>query len=202
MAIGCAGMRPMVDLAGSLDTHANLLQVTAPAVADELAGAADLVKGKATGRPLALVRGLSDSVLPAGEHGPGARSLVRGVDDDLFGLGARDAVVAAVLRRDEQALAHFPQHIGADRDPFDGLVSSHPQVRLTCEADPDTPAGWLVRVEVRQDALPDGWLQAGRLLEKIDALAAANRLRPQPRTLEGAGASDWLTMARTRWFVA
>lgn len=96
VAVGAAGIVPQVDLAGRVDPHGNPLVVTAPAVADEVAGAADLVKGKLAGRPVAHVRGLAHLVLPPGEHGPGAVALVRPEEQDMFGLGARDAVLRAV----------------------------------------------------------------------------------------------------------
>ena len=96
IAIGAAGLPVQVDLAGRSDTHGNLLSVTTPAVADEIAAAADLVKGKLAGRPVALARGLAHLVLPPGEHGPGAVALVRPEQQDMFGLGARDAVLLAV----------------------------------------------------------------------------------------------------------
>jgi coenzyme F420-0:L-glutamate ligase/coenzyme F420-1:gamma-L-glutamate ligase len=96
IAIGAAGLEVLDDHAGRTDPYGNPLAVTAPAVADELASAADLVKGKLAGRPVAIVRGLARLVLPAGEHGPGARALVRPEAGDMFGLGARDAIQAAV----------------------------------------------------------------------------------------------------------
>jgi len=96
IAIGAAGIEPMHDYAGRTDDYGNLLEVTAPAVADEIAGAADLVKGKLGRCPAAVVRGLSDLVLPTGEDGPGARALLRDESFDMFGYGARDAVLAAV----------------------------------------------------------------------------------------------------------
>lgn len=96
LAVGAAGVVPLLDLAGRVDGHGNPLSVTAPAVADEVASAADLVKGKLAGRPVAHVRGLAHLVLPPGEHGPGAAALVRPEDQDMFGLGARDAVLLAV----------------------------------------------------------------------------------------------------------
>ena len=94
------------DHAGRTDGYGNELAVTAPALADELAGAAELAQGKLTGRPFALVRGRADLVLPPGEDGPGAAALVRVEGEDLFGYGAREAVV--------RALAGDP----ADRAPF------------------------------------------------------------------------------------
>ena len=81
--------------AGRVDAHGNELAVTAPAVADELAGLAELAQGKLGGRPFAVVRGRADLVLPAGDDGPGAAALVRPEGADLFGYGAREAVLRA-----------------------------------------------------------------------------------------------------------
>lgn len=96
IAIGAAGLHPLDDFAGRVDPHGNVLAVTAPAVADELASAAELASGKLGERPFVLIRGRSDLVLPAKEDGPGARTLVRAEGEDLFGYGAREAVVRAV----------------------------------------------------------------------------------------------------------
>ena len=52
----------LADYAGARDAYGNELQVTVMAVADELAAAADLVKGKLRGRPVAVVRGLGKLV--------------------------------------------------------------------------------------------------------------------------------------------
>ena len=111
VAIGCAGLPPLVSYAGARDAHGNELAVTAPAVADEVAGLAELASGKLGGRPFVRVRGLADRVLPPGEHGPGAAALVRAEGGDLFGWGAREAVLRAV-RADP-----------ADRPPFGSAVA-------------------------------------------------------------------------------
>lgn len=100
IAIGAAGLDVLEDLAGSRDAYGNELSVTTPAVADELAGMAELVTGKLTGRPVSVVRGMSSRVLPEGRHGPGARALVRDRGSDMFALGTREAVLAAVRRTD------------------------------------------------------------------------------------------------------
>jgi dehydro coenzyme F420 reductase / coenzyme F420-0:L-glutamate ligase / coenzyme F420-1:gamma-L-glutamate ligase len=110
VAIGCAGLAPLVDLRGTEDAHGRLLEATVIAVADEVAAASGLVMGKAEGVPAAVVRGLAD----LGPEGS-ARELVRPPQEDLFrtspllsistrrtirefGEGAvpRDAVVEAV----------------------------------------------------------------------------------------------------------
>lgn len=97
IAVGAAGLRVLEDYAGRHDAHGNELAVTAPAVADELAGAAELAQGKLAGRPFAVVRGRADLLLPPADDGPGARALVRREGGDLFGYGAREAVVTALV---------------------------------------------------------------------------------------------------------
>lgn len=96
IAVGAAGLHVAEAYAGRTDGHGNELAVTLPAVADEIAGMAELAQGKLGGRPFAVVRGRSDLVLPPGDDGPGARSLVRPEGADLFGFGAREAVVRAL----------------------------------------------------------------------------------------------------------
>ena len=97
IAIGAAGLVVAEPYAGRVDAHGNELAVTLPAVADELASTAELVSGKLGGRPFTVIRGRADLVLPAGEHGPGAASLIRPEGGDLFGYGAREAVVRALI---------------------------------------------------------------------------------------------------------
>jgi coenzyme F420-0:L-glutamate ligase/coenzyme F420-1:gamma-L-glutamate ligase len=89
IAIGAAGLRVLDDLRGSTDAGGRRLEATIVAVADELAGAADLVKGKAAGLPVAVIRGLGHLV--GGLDEPGARAIVRPAEDDLFRLGADEA---------------------------------------------------------------------------------------------------------------
>ena len=89
ITIGAAGLRMIDDLRGTVDTFGRMLQSSMAAVADEVAAAAELVKGKATGRPVAVVRGLAHLVTD--EDGPGARSLVRAGPDDMFASGSAEA---------------------------------------------------------------------------------------------------------------
>jgi len=91
-AIGAAGVMPMRDHRGEADAWGNVLDVTVAAVADEIAAAGDLVKGKALQLPVALVRGLSALVTEA--DGPGARALVRPSGEDMFRLGTADVLPA------------------------------------------------------------------------------------------------------------
>ena len=96
IAIGAAGLRVLEDHAGRVDPYGNTLHVTAPAVADELAGAAELAAGKLGRRPFVVVRGRADLVLAADDDGPGAAALLRPEGADLFGLGSREAVLTAL----------------------------------------------------------------------------------------------------------
>jgi coenzyme F420-0:L-glutamate ligase/coenzyme F420-1:gamma-L-glutamate ligase len=81
VAIGSAGLVPVLDLRGTTDTYGRELQVTEVAVVDELAAAAELVMGKATGVPVAVIRGVDDTYF-----GPGGvvADIVRHPTEDLF----------------------------------------------------------------------------------------------------------------------
>jgi coenzyme F420-0:L-glutamate ligase/coenzyme F420-1:gamma-L-glutamate ligase len=97
-AIGAAGVRPMIDYRGTQDSFGNSLEVTLAAVADEIAAASDLVKGKARGIPVAVVRGLAGLVTD--EDGPGAAALIRKPGEDMFRWGAAEVVLARRTVRD------------------------------------------------------------------------------------------------------
>jgi coenzyme F420-0:L-glutamate ligase/coenzyme F420-1:gamma-L-glutamate ligase len=81
VAIGCAGIAGVVDLRGSTDALGRELQVTEVAVADEIAAATDLVMGKATGIPVAVVRGLPREWLRTASV---RDEIVRSPSEDLF----------------------------------------------------------------------------------------------------------------------
>jgi coenzyme F420-0:L-glutamate ligase/coenzyme F420-1:gamma-L-glutamate ligase len=97
-AIGAAGIEPMVDYRGTQDSFGNSLEVTLAAVADEIAAAGDLVKRKASGVPVAIVRGLADLVTD--EDGPGAAALIRNSAEDMFRYGGSEVVLARRTVRD------------------------------------------------------------------------------------------------------
>ena len=107
-AIGAAGVLPLRDHRGEPDTFGNVLEVTVAAVADEIAAAGDLVKGKALGIPVAIVRGLASLVTDS--DGPGARALVRPAGEDMFRLGAADVLPA---RRTVRSFTGQPVDIAA-----------------------------------------------------------------------------------------
>ena len=175
IAIGAAGLRVLVDLAGSVDAHGNELAVTAPAVADELAGAAELAQGKLAARPIAVVRGRDDLVLPPGEHGTGASALVRPDGADLFGYGAREAVVRA-LRGDGEDQPAF----GAPADP-DELAAAirdvFPDASVGSEGESVVVSGGEGRT-VAGLAFAFGW----RPVEAPGDAPDADRLRFRPAT--------------------
>jgi coenzyme F420-0:L-glutamate ligase / coenzyme F420-1:gamma-L-glutamate ligase len=91
-AIGAAGIHVFEDLRGQTDAEGRPLVVTMPCVADELASAADLVKRKAARLPVAVVRGRSDLV---GDLDlPGAASIIRPSERDMFHTGASESYAA------------------------------------------------------------------------------------------------------------
>lgn len=105
VAIGSAGLTVLHRYAGAVDAEGNELLVTEVAVADEVAAAADLVKGKLSGVPVAVVRGMAPV-----EDGSTARELVRPLDEDLFWLGTEEAITrgrgeAVLLRRSTREFA-------------------------------------------------------------------------------------------------
>jgi coenzyme F420-0:L-glutamate ligase/coenzyme F420-1:gamma-L-glutamate ligase len=79
VAIGVAGMEAIDDLRGQTDTYGKVLEVSEVAVVDEIAAAADLVMGKATGIPAAIVRGVTWN--PSDD---GIRPLIRPAAEDMF----------------------------------------------------------------------------------------------------------------------
>ncbi|MGH3492158.1 MAG: coenzyme F420-0:L-glutamate ligase [Sciscionella sp.] len=104
-AIGSAGIEVLHRYEGFHDRYGNELVVTEVAIADEIAAAADLVKGKLDGVPVAVLRGY-----PSSEDGSCAAELNRPVEEDLFSLGTAEAIEqgraeAVLLRRSVRAFA-------------------------------------------------------------------------------------------------
>lgn len=107
-AIGASGVQVLHPYTGTRDSYGNDLQVTNIAVADELAAASDLVKGKLARTPAAVVRGFASR-----DDGSRARDLIRGGDEDLFWLGTQEALArgrqeALLLRRSVREFAATP----------------------------------------------------------------------------------------------
>jgi coenzyme F420-0:L-glutamate ligase / coenzyme F420-1:gamma-L-glutamate ligase len=118
-ALGSAGVQVVDDLRGGVDADGRELVVTERAVADEVAAAADLVKGKVDSVPVAVVRGLGRFVTGAAEPS-GARSLVRTGPGDWFATGPAEAVRAA--------LGVAP---GSERSEQVGIASVAPEAAAT-----------------------------------------------------------------------
>ena len=132
-AIGAAGVTVLHGYAGAHDVHGNELVVTEVAVADEIAAAADLVKGKLTGIPVAVVRGLT-----LRDDGSTARTLLRPGEEDLFWLGTEEALAmgrsqAQLLRRSVRQFSDEPvppeTHRGRRRGGADGARPRTTRVR-------------------------------------------------------------------------
>jgi coenzyme F420-0:L-glutamate ligase / coenzyme F420-1:gamma-L-glutamate ligase len=119
-AIGAAGIRVIERYTGSRDQYGNSLQITAMAVGDELAAAADLVKGKLSRLPVAVIRGLDQVVTDDAEN---ATSLLRPDSADLFRYGSREAVLAAVLEATGQA-ERYEELVGLGPDELVAAVLS------------------------------------------------------------------------------
>jgi coenzyme F420-0:L-glutamate ligase/coenzyme F420-1:gamma-L-glutamate ligase len=84
VAIGAAGLAPLEDWRGRTDSVGRELHATWIALADQIAGAADLARGKDSRQPVVILSGLDRHVLPPGDDGPGAAALLRPASEDLF----------------------------------------------------------------------------------------------------------------------
>ena len=154
-AIGAAGLAVLHGYGGAHDPHGNELIVTEVAVADEIASAADLVKGKLTGIPVAVVRGLTPR-----DDGSNGHSLVRAGEEDLFWLGTEEAIAKGRLQA--QLLRRSVRRFGSD--PVDpALIESAVGEALTAPAPHHTRPvrfAWVRDQEVRRrllDGMKDSW---------------------------------------------
>ncbi|HEY2766068.1 MAG TPA: coenzyme F420-0:L-glutamate ligase [Pseudonocardiaceae bacterium] len=196
-AVGSAGLGVLCRYAGVVDGQGNELTVTEVAVADEIAAAADLVKGKLAGVPVAVLRGL-----PLADDGSGAADLVRPISDDLFWLGTDLAIEqgratgrseAVLLRRSVRFYRGEP----VDPDTVRRAVG----VALTAPAPHHSrPVRfvWLTEPDARRrllDAMAQAWradLAADGLTgEQIERrVARGGLLREAPEVLVPCAVSD------------
>jgi coenzyme F420-0:L-glutamate ligase/coenzyme F420-1:gamma-L-glutamate ligase len=169
-AIGAAGLAVLHGYAGAVDQHGNELVVTEIAVADEVAAAADLVKGKLTAMPVAVVRGLAVS-----DDGSTARQLLRPGTEDLFWLGTAEAIDLG--RRQAQLVRRSVRRFSAEPVPAE-LVEAAVAEALTAPAPHHTrPVRfvWLQTQATRVrllDAMKDQWRSDltgdGRTAESVE----------------------------------
>jgi len=194
VAIGVAGLTAVVDERGATDRHGNVLSATEVAIADELAAAGDLVKGKLSHVPVAVVRGLR---LP--DDGKGSAMLVRGAADDLFRMGTAEAIAlgrsqsaadsgqadgAEVARLHADALATLnsmrldtrdDSRLAAVREGFFGLLAARPDATRRACAPGHLTASVVVLDHARRRTLltlhprVGRWLQLGGHIEDGDA---------------------------------
>ena len=182
IALGAAGVASLQDLRGGVDADGRPLTVTVRNLADELAAAADLVKGKASGVPAALVRGVPGAT--AGEVP--ARELSRTGPDDWFRRPSLESVwVALGLSPAQEPVARMSPEPAQERIaralevaavPRDGRPSARVRARLSTEAD-----GSAHIVVETVDGSRQSLIDAATLAERIrTALGAESLGAPLP----------------------
>ncbi|SMC85713.1 coenzyme F420-0:L-glutamate ligase [Kibdelosporangium aridum] len=146
-AIGSSGVTVLHKYAGQIDRQGNELVVTEIAVADEIAAAADLVKGKTGGLPVAVVRGLAVT-----DDGSTAADLIRPTDQDLFRLGTEESLAQG---RSEAVLMRRSVRFYTDEPIPEDAIRKAVGIALTAPAPHHTRPVRFVHVKERRKELLD-----------------------------------------------
>jgi len=172
-ALGAAGLLPVDDLRGLPDTAGRDLAVTIRNIADEVASAADLVKGKIDRVPVAVLSGLASYV--SAHDGPGAGGLVRTGPTDWFGLGRAEAVRAALGVLPGTALARKVGVESTNPEPLRDRALRALRVALAAddavECDLTDQAGRAVVIELRSSDP----VALGRVWSRVEVALAGER---------------------------
>jgi coenzyme F420-0:L-glutamate ligase/coenzyme F420-1:gamma-L-glutamate ligase len=179
-ALGAAGVAVTDDLRGAVDTHGQSLEVTVRALVDELAAAADLVKGKLGGVPVAVVRGTP--ALATAEDGPGAAALLRPARTDWFrhghveavraSLGVPDGVVAAPSIPPDDVPTRLGRVLTLAQHGGQGMLGPLERSAFAGRSVLCSQTGDQAEVTVvTEDPAPDDWLALGALAARLQAAA-------------------------------
>jgi coenzyme F420-0:L-glutamate ligase/coenzyme F420-1:gamma-L-glutamate ligase len=201
VAVGFAGVLPFNDLRGSADPYGNELHVTLTCTVDELAAAADLVKGKLKKVPVAIVRGLPIVGEARNAAAQGISAVVRSAEEDLFFLGTRDvlpsrvdaarfadgtidlSVVARAIR--SAKLAAHP--VGWDAVRFMVLAAHDVPVELRTDADVLATAATVIVAYLTESPTAADLLAVGAAIENVLVALAIERLASRWLWLPGVG---------------
>jgi len=175
VTLGAAGLAVLRDERGSSDLEGRTLEVTLAAVADEIAGAADLVRTKASGTPFVLVRGLlADTAAGGATSGTGA-DLVRPLDEDLFRRGGAEAVLDGLTAR------RTVRRFDVQRPVPDAAITEAVAIAATAPAPHHTRPWRFVRLtDATRHALLDRMAETWRAdldADGVDAATIAERVR-------------------------
>lgn len=189
-ALGAHGLAVVEDLRGGHDADGRPLEVTTRAVADELAAAADLVKGKAHRVPAAVVRGLASLVDGVAAGDQGARQLVRTGPTDWFALGKAEAVRASLGvapgSAESEAVGIVPAAPASPTDLDARRAAVRRAVALALRAVPEG------RADVGADSVrlgADGPYELGRLVARLEVALWSESLAGRPGCPSADGCS-------------
>jgi coenzyme F420-0:L-glutamate ligase/coenzyme F420-1:gamma-L-glutamate ligase len=169
VALGAAGISPIRDHRGETDPYGNELQLTEMAVIDELAAAAELVKGKCDQVPVAVIRGYPAEGLA--DDPEGASALLRDAASDMFSLGTAEARAAGLY---EAAL--LPADPGEPGSPADGPTIDRLWLAVAPESDPGitmTRENSTVTCQP-SDTSPAALMRLGEAVHRLRAALAAD----------------------------